>query len=125
MLLVEDEGAIAALLEETFADHGFDVAVACDAGEAMALIEAEPAGFVLIVTDVQLGRGGDGFAVARYARAKNLDAKVVYMTGHAEGEVNARGVPGALVAPKPFMPEQLVADIVGKWGGELGLAARA
>jgi DNA-binding response OmpR family regulator len=116
VLLVEDEGAIAALLEETFQDHGFDVAVAGYADEAIRLLEAEPGGFPLLVTDVQLGPGGDGFDVARRARELDPDVRVVFMTGHAEADVAGRGVADALIAPKPFTPEQLVQLILGRWG---------
>ena len=119
VLLVEDEGAIAALLEETFQDHGFDVAFASHADEAIRLIEAEPGGFPLVVTDIQLGPGGDGFGVARRARELNPAIHVVFMTGHAEADAARSGVEHALIAPKPFMPETLVQTILGRWGADI------
>lgn len=110
ILLVEDEAAICILLAETLIDAGFAVVDCLCAEEAEAAL-ADPTGYVLLVTDVNVGVRGWGFGFARRARAIHRDLPVVYVTGDSEADVPRHGVEGSTVLPKPFLPFELVRHV--------------
>ncbi|CAN5882077.1 response regulator [soil metagenome] len=61
-----------------------------------------------LVTDIDLGPGDDGFAVARWARAAYPDLPVVFISGTAQGRHLAEGVRDSEFLSKPFNPQQVV-----------------
>ncbi|MDO8802533.1 response regulator [Phenylobacterium sp.] len=66
-----------------------------------------------LVTDIDLGPGEDGFAVARWARAAYPDLPVVFISGTASGRHAAEGVGGSEFVGKPCSPQQ-VADALSR-----------
>lgn len=114
VLLVEDELLVRELIEEALNDQGLTVHAAGDGAAALSSVsDAEPA---VLVTDINLGPGLDGFEVARRARQLRPDLKVVYITGHA-GHLAEQGLPDALMVPKPFDPTRLALQ-VRRWVAE-------
>jgi DNA-binding NtrC family response regulator len=111
VLLVEDEAAIILLLAEELADAGHEVREAISAPEAEALLASIDGRLDVLVTDINVGRRGWGFGFAQRAREVHADLAVVYITGDSEVDFAAKGVPGALVLPKPFTPKDLVATV--------------
>lgn len=108
VLVVEDEHLTALALCDALARAGFRVETAHSAEDAYAKLAPEPRSFTAIVTDVNLGSGADGFAVADQARALNPAIQVAYMTGNPKNL--ARFEPErALMFAKPVDPEE-VAD---------------
>lgn len=109
VLLVEDEMIIAAGVEEALRDNGVSVCAAHSSGEALCCLEAEPRTFSVLVTDINLGSGANGFDVAATARILNPGIQVVYMTGRYEN-IEAAGM-RALTFLKPFDAEDLADQV--------------
>ena len=115
VLVVEDESLVRELVEEALTEVGASVATASSSPEALTILEQRSFQPDVLVTDINLGSGADGFELARTARVRAPGMKVVYITGHA-AHLAGGGVPGSLMFPKPFMPEQLAAAVM-KLGG--------
>lgn len=111
LLLVEDEGLILAVVEETLRDAGFDAITAFDAQSALNEIEQDCSRFSGLVTDIDLGNGPSGWEIARRARQLSPVLPVVYMSGASHTDWAAQGVPRSIMLAKPFAPAQLVTAI--------------
>jgi len=115
VLLVDDEALVRETLAEDLADAGLDVAEAPDAEAALeaasaAAGEADGPPRVLI-TDVNLGPGMDGLALAAEARRRWPEVGVVVMTGRP-ANLNGRGPdPREVCLLKPFGPPRLAAAV--------------
>jgi CheY-like chemotaxis protein len=108
VLIVEDEIIVALFLEDTLAEHGYEVAgVACRLEEGLARAEAPD--FAVAVLDVHLN-GRDVFPLADRLAEQGLP--FVFATGYG-----ARGIPerhaGRPVLQKPFLPDDLVQTLAG------------
>ena len=84
ILVVEDEGLVAAQIRETLEGLGYDVpAVAATGANAIErFAEIEPD---LVLMDIQLKGGMSGIETARRMRAR-LDVPVVYLTAFSDTE---------------------------------------
>ena len=111
LLLVEDEPLILDMMRTALEDGGFSVVVAAEGTEAIALLDRDGDNVSGLITDVRLGHGPDGWAVARHARHKKPDLPVVYMTGDSAADWAAEGVPKSLLLQKPFAPAQAITAI--------------
>ena len=111
LLLVEDENLIALALQDELSAAGFDVVTAHDGDEAVAELRTDAARFKGVITDVRLGAGPDGWAVAHTARELCATIAVVYMSGDSAVGWAANGVPESVMLAKPFATAQLVAAI--------------
>lgn len=81
VLVVEDDAQVRMLVVDVLSDLGYKVLEARDAGEALALLDAESVD--LLVSDVGLP-GLSGRLLADMARARSPKLKVLFMTGYAE-----------------------------------------
>ena len=82
ILIVEDKGLIAELLQEFLTDLGYDAsAIATSSEEALACIAHKCPDVILV--DVQLARSLDGIQTASLLKQK-CAATVIYLTGHAD-----------------------------------------
>jgi CheY-like chemotaxis protein len=112
VFVVEDEPLIQDVLEGVLGDGGYDVATAISGEDAVAMLEAEEAGYDALLTDVNLGRGKlTGWVVAKRARELNPRVSVVYMTGDCGNEWASEGVPNSMLLLKPFSPAQAVTAV--------------
>ncbi len=111
VLIVDDEPLIAAMVEMTFVDAGFDVRTAMDAAEAASQIAELGTRLSALITDIRLGAGGNGWAVAVDARTKLPLVPVVYMTGDSASDWTAFGVPRSVLVQKPFAGAQVLAAV--------------
>ena len=111
VLLVDDEEAIRHVLEDALAEAGFELVMGSDGTQALSEIEAGAARFRALVTDINLGRGPDGWEVARRARELEPEMAVVYMSGGSGHEWASHGVPKSVLVSKPFVPVQVVTAI--------------
>ena len=112
ILLAEDEVLIRMNLEEELTEAGFDVMASWNGQQAIAELEAEPARFFAVVTDIRLGRGPDGWEIARRARELVPTMPVVYISGDSAGEWATRGVPSSVMVPKPFAPVEVLTAVM-------------
>ena len=113
VLPVEDEGLIREMLAEDLADAGLDVAEAPTAEVALVVAAAGQAGKppCVLVTDVNLGRGMDGLALAAEVRRRWPEVGVVVMTGKSANLNGRRPDPREVCLLKPFGPPRLAAAV--------------
>src|SRR5690242_1976697 len=82
ILIVEDEGLIAADIQKRLQRLGYSVpAVARSGEEALQIVRSEP--FDLVPMDIRLKGAMDGIATAE-ALKNSCEAPVVYITAHAD-----------------------------------------
>jgi CheY-like chemotaxis protein len=110
LLPVEDEPLIRAALTAALEDGGYILVEAENGAGAMRLLDAHPS-LSVVVTDIRLGFGPDGWEVARQARRCQPLIAVVYMTGDSAGDWSADGVPNSILLQKPFATAQLTTAI--------------
>ena len=111
LFLVEDDALIRDLLEASLTDAGFEVIEVSCGTKALAAFNADAARFRAVITDIRLGPGPDGWAVARRARALVPKMPVVYMSGDSSHEWSVKGVPNSLMVAKPFAPAQIITAV--------------
>ena len=107
VLVVEDQYLLLFDLEQALAEGGFAAECAFSGEEALALFVSGGKNYVALVTDVNLGRGLNGWEVARRIREKEPSFPIIYMTAYAE-DWALQGVPNSVLVPKPYAPAQLV-----------------
>jgi len=100
VLVVEDEALIKIVVVEALEERGYRVESASSAAEAVALLEAHCEDIRLLLTDIDLGAGGDGFALARRAREICPALRVIYVSGGVRRPAD-QDVDGVLIA-KPY-----------------------
>jgi DNA-binding response OmpR family regulator len=111
ILLVEDDHAIQAVVEDALRDGGFEVAIAPSAEEAVTLIKGKVADYRALVTDINLSGRMSGWEIAKQAREIDPAFPIIYMTGAAANDWASHGVPNSLLLEKPFAPAQLVTAV--------------
>jgi CheY-like chemotaxis protein len=80
VLVVEDDPNVRLVLDELLHDQGLDVWLAPDDLTAYQVLSQEAGRFAVLLTDINLGAGSDGFDVARRARCLNADIKVIFIS---------------------------------------------
>lgn len=103
ILLVEDEFLIAEWVAESLSEQGFAVHVASNAREALRHLA--DARVDVLFTDINLGDGMDGTALARHARQMLHELPVIYASARVAGLEPHQRVAGALFVRKPYDPE--------------------
>ena len=102
LLLVDDERSILDVLEDAFFEEGFEVFAASNGRRAITELQAEATQFAAIITDIRLGMGPDGWAVAQRARELASDISVIYLSGDSNPDWVSKGVPHSMFFTKPF-----------------------
>jgi len=111
LLLVEDEPLIIETLESSLTDNGYEVIKSQNGTDALGQIEADASRFRAVITDIRLGSGPDGWAIAQRAREIVPHLPIVYMSGDSAHDWASKGVPGSVMLAKPFAPAQLVTAV--------------
>lgn len=110
-LVVEDEALLRLVLCEAFEAAGLQVASASSAEQALLLLTT---GLVpvpsVLVTDLNLGPGLDGVALAAEMRRRCPGVAVIYATGNASWLAGQSGtvLPGDQVFGKPYSLDALI-----------------
>ncbi|HEX8469750.1 MAG TPA: response regulator [Brevundimonas sp.] len=112
VLIIDDEPLISTMVEATFEDAGFEVRCVLDAAEAAQQIAELDTRLSAIVTDIRLGPGPNGWALAVDARTKLPLLPIVYMTGDSAADWTAFGVPRSILVQKPFVGAQVLAAVM-------------
>lgn len=105
VLLVDDDVLTSLALHRVLEDAGFRVESVYCGATALAAIRRSPPW--ALVTDVDLGRGPDGFDVARFARAYRPGLPVVFISGHEGARQASEGVAGSEFIAKPCTGERI------------------
>ncbi|WP_291851681.1 response regulator [Bradyrhizobium sp.] len=108
ILIVEDEDAVQAVIEDALADGGFAAEILASGEEALTLFMGGQKNYAALVTDVNLKGRMSGWDVARQIREATPGCPVIYITGAAADEWSSQGVPNSILLQKPFAPAQLV-----------------
>jgi DNA-binding response OmpR family regulator len=111
VLYVEDEVLLQDLVETALREAGFDVTVTTTGAAALKALEDNVEAFRGLVTDINLGKGPDGWAIAKRARELRPDVPVVYVSGASDHEWTSKGVPHSVMIAKPFAAAQVVVAI--------------
>ncbi len=112
VLIVEDEDQVRVLAESYLREQGHHTVSAATAEEALAVFEVA-AQIDLLFTDINLqGDVSAGLSVAKQARERQADLKVLYATGQAVTDgMKAMMVEDSAVLEKPYTVEQLQAAL--------------
>ena len=98
------------VVAEYLRECGYQVIEAADAGEAVKLLRTEATEVDLVFSDVQLGDGLDGHALAAWVRAHRPDVPVLLTSGGADTARQAEAACGANeFVPKPYHHGELLA----------------
>lgn len=112
ILLVEDDFTISLDLRESLEAAGFAVEPVYCAGAAFQALDYGPAPLALI-SDIDLGRGPDGFDVARRARANYPGLPVVFISGTHAACHATEGVADSAFLDKPLRPQRMIETLRG------------
>ena len=112
VLLVEDNDLVSKLTAAMLKNGGHDVEVAATAEDALA-IERQGNPIDLLLTDIVLGNGQNGYALIEQITEHRLGLRVIVASGYAEPDTlppihDTRGV---VFLQKPYTEEQLLAAI--------------
>ena len=112
ILFVDDHAAMRDLVRRVLERQGFFVHAVPNAEVALMLIE-ERVHFDLLITDVVLPGGMDGFELADLAKRLQPKLRVIYLTGMVNlPRRKMAELRGKLIA-KPIMPGELEREILG------------
>jgi DNA-binding response OmpR family regulator len=111
LLLVEDEVVIRSDLKEVLAEAGYDVIEAENGGKALSEFEADASLFRWLITDINLGKGPNGWEIARRCREVIPDLPVLYISGLESADWPSKGVPYSLIVSKPFASAHIMTAI--------------
>jgi PAS domain S-box-containing protein len=115
ILVVDDEPAITRMVAMMLGPHGHDVTTAMSGEEALGRLHDADAPFDLILSDLGLGDGMNGWDLLEHVRGGASNARFILSTGWGaqidQDEVVARG--GERLLPKPYRLSDLLAAVAG------------
>lgn len=109
VLVVDDENAIRRVVERTLTRFGYEVVVAAEGAEAVAIYTARRLEIAVVLTDMAMPIM-DGPATIRALRAINPEVRIIGSSGHASSEdlPKAEGTGALHFVPKPYTTETLL-----------------
>ncbi len=108
VLVIEDEPLILIDVETALQEAGFAVITAVNAADAVETFDKNSAIIRAVVTDIRLGKGGNGWDIGRHIREAVPTIPLIYMSGDSSGEWASQGVPDSIMIGKPFAFPQLI-----------------
>jgi CheY-like chemotaxis protein len=111
IIAVDDETDILDLLVEWLGDAGYGVLAATDPASALALLERNPQ-IELLLTDIVMPGGLNGFDLARRARLRLPSLKVIFISAYSMAEAVLQARPESEpILRKPFRHGQVVSEV--------------
>ena len=107
LILLEDDQLISMCTGEALAEAGFEVLTATGGEQALGLLTNSP-GCILMMVDVRVDDGLDGWEVARRARQAHPDMAIVYTTTAATPAYQRERVDRSLLLQKPYTLDRAV-----------------
>ncbi|MCC2546480.1 response regulator transcription factor [Hymenobacter sp. BT175] len=110
VLLVEDEAALALIVQDSLTMRGFAVQCAADGAQALALFRQQPPD--IVVADVMMPVL-DGFSLAEQIRRENQQVPIIFLTARSQPADVVRGfeLGGNDYLRKPFSMDELIVRI--------------
>jgi CheY-like chemotaxis protein len=103
ILAVDDEPAMGSMIRRMLRPDGHTVVAVTAGEEALRCLETEP--FDVVISDVGLGRGMNGWELAREIHRRQPELPVVLATGWGAtidpGEARMKGIHAVLAKPYP------------------------
>jgi len=117
ILLIEDEDGVRGIAASLLRSRGYEVDEACDGEEALEILEGNPQGYDLVISDVVMP-GMDGPTLIREAKELLGDARVIFISGYAERDIAKQLDDDREVSflPKPFTVRQLADRVKAELG---------
>jgi PAS domain S-box-containing protein len=106
VLVVEDRPDMRTYSAEALRALNYDPVEAPDGPSALALLDQRP-DIAVLFSDVVLPGGMSGFELARAARARRPDIKVLLTTGYSERAAGTRDADSEAMLEKPFRASEL------------------
>ena len=112
VLLVEDEESVRELIAEALKAQGYNVLVAGNGQEALALAAPANCRIDLVITDVVMP-GMSGRELAKRLNGSRPGTRVLYLSGYTEDAIVHHGVldPGTAFLQKPFSLDTLACKV--------------
>jgi DNA-binding NtrC family response regulator len=112
ILIVDDEPEIRGLLLDCLEVRGYTVFAAGDAAQALRVLAVHPE-ITLLLTDIVMPGGMNGFDLGSAATRMRPRLKVIYMSGYVAAEMTAAAMAATPVfLQKPFRFEHVLESIV-------------
>jgi signal transduction histidine kinase len=111
LLAVDDDAAIGCMVRRVLRSRGYDPVITASAEEALERLQTEP--FDIVLSDLGLGSGMDGWELAARVR-QNWNIPFVLSTGSVgidPNDARQRGVDGLI--SKPYLPVELL-ELLGR-----------
>ncbi|MFM9846425.1 MAG: response regulator [Hyphomicrobiaceae bacterium] len=105
VLVVEDEWLVSDMTATCLRDAGY-LALEIATGDAALALLRQGGHFDILLTDINLGAGANGWDVAEVFRAAHPHKPIIYVSGNPI-ELGRR-VPGSLFFQKPYKPEDIL-----------------
>jgi len=111
ILIVEDQPEVRALMERTFRSGGYEVLMAIDGQDGIALGRAHLDALDLLITDLKMP-GADGHEVLRRLREGVPNLPAILISGHANEISESLPLPEHVhFVQKPFTPSALLREV--------------
>ena len=107
LLVVEDERAIQIALAGLLGRAGYEVSIAANGADALAMLET--GAYDLVLTDLALGNGPSGMEVLERAKTLRPESAVVMITAHGSEKIAVEAMKAGAedYVPKPFDNDQI------------------
>jgi DNA-binding response OmpR family regulator len=112
ILVAEDEDPVRHLIRDVLRTHGYEVLMASDGHEALAIAAQHPGPIDLVMSDVVMP-GISGLEVVERLSQLRPRARVMLISGYADDAIAAYGVmnPSITLINKPFQLHELTRRI--------------
>jgi CheY-like chemotaxis protein len=112
ILVVEDDHQIRSLCKRVLVRMGYEVLVASDGSEALAICGQRGGLIHLVLTDIVMPTMS-GKQLAKHLSRTRPDAKILFMSGYTPNAIVHDGVvdPGVALLQKPFSPEGIAKKV--------------
>jgi CheY-like chemotaxis protein len=118
ILLVDDDPMVRATSAALLENLGYTVLTAADGAEGLRVAEQDAGEIAVVITDIVMPQMG-GVELARRLRARNPDAKIIFISGYSEEAALGRGaLTDDRLLQKPFSVVELAAAVRAALDGE-------
>ncbi len=113
ILLVEDDSAVQDMIRKSLEYLGYDTLCVASGAEALLQLSSRAKNIDLVITDIVLTKGMDGFELGQALATRFSGTRIVYISGYAQDALQRQNADqqGFDVLEKPFSLERLAIRI--------------